>query len=308
MGTGWERTWERAWEVDFYRRPLQDGDGNALWELLICAGVTDGSGNSSMVGNRLRFSAWCPQRAIAPSWLIAQLQTAAQQTHPSHLPQVLQVFRPQTLQLLQPVAENLGLTLQPTRHTPHLKAWLRERATQYPHMTGYTAQPYDPLALQSPPPNPLPDTLWGEHWQFAAIPAEDIHRFITERPIRFCSAPEARLPLHLGLPSPMLIPGVVIEGGRRSRPLAQWLQDAQPWALNYVPGSPHGLILEGGLCDRWILATFDDAEGAIAAQTFSERQRQTQGLHFLLVQPDSTGLTYTGFWLLQSEAIAPSIP
>ncbi|MGB3672674.1 MAG: Tab2/Atab2 family RNA-binding protein, partial [Phormidesmis sp.] len=24
------------WQLDFYRRPLQDAEGNPLWELLIC--------------------------------------------------------------------------------------------------------------------------------------------------------------------------------------------------------------------------------------------------------------------------------
>jgi hypothetical protein len=51
--------------------------------------------------------------------------------------------------------------------------------------------------------------------------------------------------------------------------------------------------------DRWILVTFEDAEVAQAAQVYEQRKQQSQGLHFLLVQPDDSGITYTGFWLLQ---------
>ncbi len=47
------------------------------------------------------------------------------------------------------------------------------------------------------------------------------------------------------------------------------------------------LILEASLADRWILATFADEKVSAA------------GLYFLLVQPDDSGMTYTGLWLLQ---------
>jgi hypothetical protein len=103
----------------------------------------------------------------------------------------------------------------------------------------------------------------------------------------------------LQLSSTLLIPGVVIDGGRRSMQLAQWLQRAKPFALNYIPGQPDGLVLEAGLVDRWILTTFADPEVIAAARTFQERQRAAKGLHFLLVQPDDSGMTYSGFWLLQ---------
>lgn len=84
-------------------------------------------------------------------------------------------------------------------------------------------------------------------------------------------------------------------------PLARWLQQVQPYALNYIPGQPDGLILEAGLVDRWVLTTFEDQEMIQAARTFRERQAAAQGLHFLLIQPDNSGMTYSGFWLLKTE-------
>ncbi|MEO1376977.1 MAG: Tab2 family RNA-binding protein, partial [Cyanobacteria bacterium J06635_10] len=68
---------------------------------------------------------------------------------------------------------------------------------------------------------------------------------------------------------------------------------------NYIAGAPDGLVLEAGLVDRWIVATFEDEEVAEAAKVYQQRKQQSQGLHFLLVQPDDSGMTYTGFWLLQ---------
>jgi hypothetical protein len=83
--------------------------------------------------------------------------------------------------------------------------------------------------------------------------------------------------------------------------LARWLQDSEPVALNYIAGAPDGLVLEAGLADRWIVATFEDQEVAAAAQTYEQRKQASKGLHFLLVQPDDSGMTYSGFWLLRKE-------
>lgn len=51
--------------------------------------------------------------------------------------------------------------------------------------------------------------------------------------------------------------------------------------------------------DRWVMATFEDSEMAAAAQTYQQRKQLIKGLNFLLVQPDDSGMTYSGFWLLQ---------
>jgi hypothetical protein len=83
--------------------------------------------------------------------------------------------------------------------------------------------------------------------------------------------------------------------------LARWLHNVQPVALNYIAGAPDGLILEAGLVERWVVATFEDKEVATAAQTYEQRKQLSRGLHFLLVQPDDSGMTYTGFWLLGEE-------
>jgi hypothetical protein len=87
-------------------------------------------------------------------------------------------------------------------------------------------------------------------------------------------------------------------------PLARWLQRSNPVSLNYIPGEPDGLILEAGLVERWVLTTFEDQEVITAARAFRERQQVAQGLHFILVQPDDSGMTHTGVWLLQVETFS----
>ncbi|WP_373524949.1 Tab2/Atab2 family RNA-binding protein [Nostoc sp.] len=263
----------KIWQVDFYRRPLPDESGQVLWKLLICD-----------VTRSFEYEAICPQSQANSVWVAAQLELASGEK----LPDVIQVFRPQSLSLIEAAGRNLGINVEPTRHTLALKQWLQEK--QYPS------------TLDKPPPAPLPENLWGEQWRFATMAANDVETRFSDRPIPILHIPERLKPINLGLASTVPVPGVIIYGGRRSMPLARWLQQARTVALNYISGAPDGLILEAGLVDRWIVATFEDPEVTTAAETFEQRKKHCRGLHFLLVQPDDSGMTYSGFWLLQTEA------
>lgn len=279
----------QVWQADFYRRPLQDEAGNPLWELVVCS-----------ADRTFTVSAVCPQAEANSTWLRQQLQKWL--TLAPAKPDRLLVFRPQSVSLLQAACQPLGILVEPTRRTPALKQLLEEKAAQYPNQPHYTRQPYEPVKLEQPPPLPLPENLWGDQWRFAAIEAAELERF-QYRPIPVLELPEALLPLNLQLASHQPIPGVIIDGGRQSMQLARWLQRAKPVTLNYIAGEPDGLILEAGLVERWVLATFGDREVSAAAQTFQQRQQTAKGLHFLLVQPDESGMTYSGFWLLQMEQL-----
>lgn len=262
----------KIWQADFYRSPLRDAAGQVLWELLICDATRS-----------FEYEASCPQSAANSSWVAEQLELAGGEK----LPDIIQVFRPQSLSLIEAAGRNLGINVQPNRRTFALKQWLQEK--QYP------------LALEKPPPAPLPENLWGEQWRFASLPANDVETRFSDRPIPHLHMPEFLKPMNIGLASTVPIPGVVIYGGRQSLPLARWLHQARPVALNYISGAPDGLVLEAGLVDRWIVATFEDPEVTAAAKMYEQRKQLSRGLHFLLVQPDDSGMTYSGFWLLRAE-------
>lgn len=276
-----------TWQADFYRRPLQTADNQPVWELLIC----DAAG-------QMIHQAQCPQSQASSAWLEGEIKTAIA-THAA--PEVIQVFRPQSVSLLKTTCAPLGIEVDATRRTPALKRLLVQQAANYQPQTKTNGYVYLPLALDRPPPTPLPENLWGDQWRFAAISAQDLEQSFAYEPIPFLHLPADLKPVQLGLPSTMLIPGVIVYGGRQSWRLAEWLQQAKPVELHYIPGEPDGLILEAGLVERWILATFDDADVKAAARTFAQRQQAAQGLHFLLVQPDDSGMTYTGLWLLQQQ-------
>jgi hypothetical protein len=269
------------WQADFYRRPQPDAEGQVVWDLFICS--SDAPGGSR--GDRnFTYQATCPQSQANSAWVASQIKLAASNTA---LPDVIQVFRPQSVSLITQAGLNFSIHTEATRRTPALKQWLQEKQIA--------------ITIEKPPPVPLPENLWGEEWQFGSIPSEDLVDVFAERPIPIVAMPEFLLPINLGIASTQHIPGIVIYGGKRSLYLARWLQEANPVAINYIAGEPDGLVLEAGLADRWIIATFEDQQVRSAAQTYQQRQQDTQGLHFLLVQPDDSGMTYSGLWLLKPE-------
>ncbi len=274
------------WQVDFYQVP--DGDGftlhkedRAVWELLVC---------NRQLG--FIYDARCPRSQLNSDWLVEQLKQAADK-----LPNTIQVFRPQTKNLLTVVGEKLNISVEATRHTTTLKQELLRRSDRYGLADSL-------LKIEKLPPQGLPENLWGEEWRFVSIAAGDLVDMFGDRPIPVLELPEFLFPINLKIASSVAIPGVVIYGGRRSMQLARWLQQEKPAALNYIPtevGKSGGLVLESGLSDRWIVATFDETEVAKAAQTYEQKKIESQRLHFLLVQPDDSGMTYSGFWLLREE-------
>jgi hypothetical protein len=100
-----------VWQVDFYRRPLRDADGEMLWELLICDATAD-----------FTYDGLCPQASVNTGWVVSQLQNAASATG---LPDVIQVFRPQSLSLLTLAGQQLGIQVEATRHTLSFEAMVK---------------------------------------------------------------------------------------------------------------------------------------------------------------------------------------
>ncbi|WP_072621437.1 Tab2 family RNA-binding protein [Spirulina major] len=258
------------WQADLFRCPPSQAADQPLWYLLLTTPQGD-----------LKIDTTIAQGAVNGDWVTAQLGAAG-------IAGTLEVFRPQAVGLLGVAAQRLGLTLRETRRTGGIKQVLLQRWG--PQL----------LQIESAPPQGIPDALWGDRWRFASIPAGDLDLW-RDRPIPYQLFPNALDDVAQSLDPTAQIPGVVVEGGRRSRSLAQWLDKANPFALHYIPteaGQSGGLILEAGLCDRWVFITFEDEDMATAASHYQHQLTASRGLHFLLVQPDDSGITFTGFWLL----------
>ncbi len=272
------------WQCDFYHAFVSQTTKKTSWFLLIC----DEDGKEI-------YTASCLQSEANSSWLIEQLRLAQK----GKLPAKIKVFRPQIVGLFKTATETLSIELETTRRTRALKTKIRE----------YIANPSSLidnqfLALDKPPPQPLPEFIWGENWSFVSITSGEIVNFIQDRPIPFLDITKSLLPINLGIASDVAVPGIVIYGGRKSLIICRWLQEQKPVALNYIPTEVDvsgGLVLESGLTERWILNTFEDPLVAQAAKNYETNKEMSKGLHFLLIQPDDSGMTYTGFWLLKDE-------
>jgi hypothetical protein len=260
------------WQADFYKSSSSPSLG-PVWQLLI----------SDSLGH-LIYENSCPQSQANSDWLTQQLQQACQVSPP----EIIQVFRPQCANLFLLAGQNLQIKIELTRHVNALKKQLELRQI--------------PINIDSPPPKPLPDQFLGQEWRFARFPAVDLVNFFGDRRIPILSLPEAFSPLKLGLASTLMIPGMVITGGKKSLAIARWLEEINPVFIDHIPterGRSGGLVLESGLNERWIFLTYEDEEVARAANIYQATKQESQGLHFLLIQPDDSGRTFTGFWLLK---------
>ncbi|MGF1587812.1 MAG: Tab2 family RNA-binding protein [Pleurocapsa sp.] len=284
-----------TWQADFYYLLSLPESQDRQWELVICFDEFNGV----LLEKHLKsivYAAQCSTPEANAAWLERQILLAAK----GELPDKIQVFRPQAIGLLSVAASRLGIKVEATRHTNALKQILIQRRKNQPN--------YNPLELEKPPPQALPASLWGERWQIANIAAGQIIELFSDRPIPICSLPEKFYPINLGLGSDIFIPGIVVYGGKKSMQLASWIEQQIPAWINYIPtevGKSGGLILETGLVDRWVFNTFESEQAAEIAKSYEEKKRVSQGLHFLLIQPDDSGMTTTAFWLLKQSIDSP---
>jgi hypothetical protein len=149
------------------------------------------------------------------------------------------------------------------------------------------------------PPQPLPENLWGDRWQFVSLPAEDLEFRLWERPIPVRDAAPLALPSQQNLGSSVTIPGILINAGRQAMVLSRWLLARKPAQIAAVNLELGAIILTTAQRERWILATYQDAMVREAAQTFESRKAPCRNIHFLLIQPDDSGITHTGLWILK---------
>ena len=273
------------WQADFYYHSSLENDKQ--WLLVICTSANNNSHEIKPI-----YTAECLSDNANAAWLEQQMLLVDE----GKLPDKIQVFRPQALGLITVAAEKLGIKVEASRNTDNLKQILTERYKNNPN--------YNPVALEKPPPQALPENLWGDEWQIANIAAGQIIDLFSDRPIPISSIPPELYPINLNLTSDIFIPGVVVFGGRKSMQLARWIGEQNPAFIKYIPtevGKSGGFILETGLVDRWVFNTFESEQAASIARKYEDNKQTSKGLHFLLIQPDDSGMTTTAFWLLRES-------
>jgi hypothetical protein len=280
-----------SWELDLYRSPIVGEDQKPLWELLVC--TSDGQG---------LLSKFCAAAQVNADWIQTQLQNLIATR--GETPLEIRAFRSASFNLAEPACQALFIPLRKSLRAIAIQRWLAYRQQNvYPSLEGYSP-PQAAHPVQRPVPVAVPEALLSERWGFSALPAAELSL------LRQVSISYGEIPFWKedwqDWPSAAVIPGLFLIR-EEVKPLARWLEEKGPVALSYVEAESSAILLETDTEERWILATFEDAEMKASARQFIERMGKFQGLHFIAVQPSEEDEAITGFWLLQSPPGPPTL-
>ena len=282
----------RDWELDFYSRPILEPDGKKRWELLIISSPCEGTTSC------FRFEKRCPAGSVNSTWLTSALTEAianAQQQGWS-VPRKLRAWRSSMRTMVQRAASELGLEMVPSRRTYALFDWIAEREQDlYPKEEGYMAGPLaPPPAPVSTPPRPLPESVRGDAWNWAELPASAL-RDAAEWPIGFRSL----LPVPSSINDDQVIPGLRLFSQTRGLALAGLLGGIEPVRLR-VSGTQ--LLLEAGQDDCWLVSDLNSDEAKHVSALMKQASEHADGLQFIAVQTSPEAERFEGFWMLRDQA------
>ena len=280
------------WELDFYSRPILEPDGKKRWELLIISSPCEGTTSC------FRFEKRCPAGSVNSTWLTSALTEAianAQQQGWS-VPRKLRAWRSSMRTMVQRAASELGLEMVPSRRTYALFDWIAEREQDlYPKEEGYMAGPLaPPPAPVSTPPRPLPESVRGDAWNWAELPASAL-RDAAEWPIGFRSL----LPVPSSINADQVIPGLRLFSQTRGLALAGLLGGIEPVRLR-VSGTQ--LLLEAGQDDCWLVSDLSSDEAKHVSALMKQASEHADGLQFIAVQTSPEAERFEGFWMLRDQA------
>ena len=282
------------WELDYYSRPILDGDGKKRWELLICSTPeVDSEGRAQ--GESFQWVETCPAGSVNSIWLREALEQALTASREAGFapPKRLRCWRASMRTMVQRAAEGLGMELVASRRTYALVSWLQQRQREvYPTLEGYMVGPLAPApaAIRSVPV-PLPEAARGNRWSWARLPVAALGSAG-----QWQSSFQGLVPLPAGVDPEASVPGIRLFGKGRALAIAGWLAGLEPVRLE-IDGRL--LVLEAGLEDRWSLGTLAEEEAEAARQAFALAREQAGGLQFLAVQAEESDQRFEGFWLLR---------
>ncbi|NBO31047.1 MAG: DUF1092 family protein [Cyanobacteria bacterium WB6_1B_304] len=284
------------WEIDYYSRPVLDENQKKVWELVICESELD-----STPLHGFRYTEFCPGTQVNSIWLQSALANAIQQA--PHPPDRIRFFRRQMFNMISKACSDLGIPAAISRRTHTLSRWLNERHSDfYPNQPGYQPSQNPSVQFEVPIAQPLPDALIGERWAFVNLEVGDFVEmgdWSIDFGERFSLTP-------LGMNPQTKIPGLIVFS-RRALPIAAWLSGLELAYLEVETISNSGdqgvastrLVLETGMSDRWIMASFNDSPTQLEAKRFESAKASANQVHFLALQTHPEAQSFTGFWMLQ---------
>jgi RNA-binding protein Tab2/Atab2 len=284
-----------VWELDFYSRPILDEKKKKIWEVLVCESPLSVDLQPEAL---FRYAEFCSSAEVNSVHLKKVIEAAiAQAPFP---PDKIRFFRQAMNNMIAKACQELGIPAQLSQRTFVLNQWLQQRLQDvYPALPGFQPGTNPSVSFAKTPPQPLPDALLGEKWQFVTLPASTLTE-MNEWSIDFGEA----FPLALaGLAPDAQIPGLLIFS-TRATPLAAWMSGLEVGGVRFDSDYSTRLLLETGLNDRWNLASLANPTVQAEAQNFETAKQQAHGVHFLAIQANPETEAFAGFWLLQTVNLA----
>ncbi len=283
------------WELDFYSRPILDENGKKLWEVLLCESPAGLEGNRE---DLFRYAEYCPNSQVNSIWLGKAIEKAIAQSGGA-APDRIRFFRQSMNNMITKACGELGIPAMPSRRTFALSTWLQDRTVAvYPKEEGYQASSNASVVFPTTPPQPLPDALRGQKWQFVTLEAAafaDMKDWNVDFGESFSL--EA-----MGVEPGQLIPGLVIYSPR-ALAMAAWMSGLELAAVKYDGEGGLALVLETGVLDRWTLTPLPTPDLQLEASRFETQKHEAKDIHFLALQVDPNVEAFTGFWLLRDVSL-----
>ena len=155
-------------------------------------------------------------------------------------------------------------------------------------MAGPLAPPPLPALMA---PVPLPETVQGDAWTWANLPA-GLLRDANEWPMGF----KGLLPLPKGISNEEFVPGLRLFSSSRSLAMAGWLGGLEPVRLIV---ERRQLVLEAGQDDRWLVSDLGEKAAISINETICQSRRESFGLQFIAIQANPEEQSFAGFWLMR---------
>ncbi|MEM6590674.1 MAG: Tab2/Atab2 family RNA-binding protein [Cyanobacteria bacterium P01_H01_bin.119] len=283
-----------VWELDFYSRPIFDERDKKRWEVLICEGVQSVNDKPE---SGFRYSKFLSSTEVNSIELQNAIADAIKQAPNS--PDRIRYFRYPMQNMIARACEEMGIPARLSRRTFALQTWLDQRSQDvYPQEPGYRKTITPRVSAPPPSPKPLPDALVGQQWAVVTLEASAFDD-MAEWQIDFGEGFSLQM---AGLEPTAKVPGILIFSNR-ALPLAAWMSGLELAAVQAdLAARQPQLLLETGAIDSWTLALLATDKLKTEAQNFEAAKETSNQVHFIAVQSDPESESFTGFWLLKSQA------
>lgn len=275
------------WELDFCSRPILDGRGKKVWELVVCDSTLS-----------LQYTKFFPNNVINSITLRDAISSIAD-TLLLPLPQKIRFFRSQMQTIITKACNELGIKPVPSKRCISLILWLEERyQTVYMRHPGFQQGSKPLLALDNPFPMELPANLFGEKWAFVQLPFSAVQEETASFKTRYAFGGSLDLDLlGIEIEDNTLIPGLAVASSR-AKPLAAWMNGLEACSIE-ADVNRACLILSVGVSTRYVYATYKkNAATTLEAEAWEAAKKACGGLHFLAIQESLDSDDCVGFWLL----------